>query len=74
MAANRYWSENDGCYELHFRKYDTDEVVLKFAKDGEDQRCVWYCSDDLNVHQECEFFDSIDEAKEWFEETYSENG
>ncbi len=72
MKANRRWVEHDGCYELHFEEYGNDEVVLKFVPDKKDDTCYWYVSKDLNVEADCEFFDSIEDAKETFEIMYEQ--
>lgn len=72
MKANRHWEEHNGCYELHFEQYGTDYVVLKFVPDKEDDTCYWYISKDLNVEEDCEFCDSIEDAKETFEIMYEQ--
>lgn len=67
MKANRHWVEQNGCYELHFAKFGNDEIVLKFVPSKEDKTCFWYTSEDLKVDYDCEYFDSLEEAKEEFE-------
>ncbi|MBP0983056.1 MAG: hypothetical protein J6A19_04955 [Oscillospiraceae bacterium] len=70
MKTNRQWVEQNGCYELHFAKFEKDEIVLKFVPDKEDKTCFWYVSEDLKVEYDCEYFDSLEEAKEEFELKY----
>lgn len=72
MKANRHWVEHDGCYELHFEEYGNDKIVLKFVPDKKNDTCYWYVSKDLNVEADCEFFDSIEDAKETFEIMYEQ--
>ncbi|MCM1167218.1 MAG: hypothetical protein NC299_18010 [Lachnospiraceae bacterium] len=70
--TNRYWKENDGRYELHFEQFGTDIVVLKFCRDKKDPDCYWYVSEDLNIKADCNFYESIEEAKEGFELLYEQ--
>lgn len=72
MKVNRYWKIKNGCYELHFIKYEIDEVVLKFVPDKNDNGLYWYVSEDLKVEADCERYDSIEEAKENFELLYEQ--
>lgn len=72
MKTNRYWEIKNDCYELHFIKYEIDEVVLKFAPDKNDNGLYWYVSEDLKVEADCERYDSIEEAKEDFELMYEQ--
>lgn len=70
MKSRRYWAVLNGCYELHFEKFGVYEVVLKFIPDKKDNTCFWYASKDLKVEFDCEYFDSLEEAKEEFELKY----
>lgn len=72
MKTNRYWEIKNGCYELHFIKYEIDEVVLTFTPDKNENRLYWYVSEDLNVKEDCERYDSVEEAKEDFELMYEQ--
>ena len=73
MNKNRYWSETDGCYELHFNKYYDDTVVLKFTVDNKDPTCFWFVSEEMNIEYDCEWYDSVDEAKAEFELKYEQH-
>ncbi len=72
MKTNRHWVEQNGCYELHFEKFEKDEIVLKFVPSKADKTCFWYTSEDLKVEYDCEYFDSLEEAKEEFEYMYEQ--
>lgn len=62
------WVEIDRCYELHFTPFYEDIVLLKFVQDKEDSDCWWYTSEELNEEYDCIREDSLEEAKETFEE------
>lgn len=62
------WIENNGCYELHFQPYYNDKIVLKFYVDTNDSENFWYVSNLLNIENDYIFCDSIEEAKEEFEQ------
>ena len=64
---NRYWIKNEDVYELHFRSYDDDEIILKFIQDKEDASNFIYVSDMLNVEHDEITADSVEDAMEEFE-------
>lgn len=65
---NRYWiKSNEDVYELHFRPYDDDEIVLKFIQDKEDSSNYIYVSDLLNVEHGEITANSVEDAMEDFE-------
>lgn len=67
------WVKNNQYYELHFQPYSEDNIVLTFCQDIDDKDCYWYKSELLGVEQSCEFFDSIEDAKEEFESMIEEH-
>lgn len=73
MAINRRWEENNGCYELIFNQFERDIVVLKFTVDDKDPTCFWFVSEEMNISYDCEWYDSIDDAKEEFELRYEQH-
>lgn len=64
---NRHWIKNENVYELHFRPYYDDEIILKFIQDKEDSSIFIYVSDMLNVEHDEIITDSVEEAMEEFE-------
>jgi len=70
---NRYWKDNNGVFELHFEQFYEDSIVLKFIQDEKDNTCCRYCSDLLKVEEDYEFCDTIEEAKELFEDKVREH-
>lgn len=62
------WIENNGCYELHFEPYYGDEIILNFCVDINNSERFWYCSDILKVEDDYIICDSVEEAKEEFEQ------
>lgn len=71
--ANKRWEIDGKKYELIFEKFHEEECVLSFCVDKDDPTCFWYVSDELKVECDCEFANSIDEAKEMFEEMYADH-
>lgn len=65
---NRYWSVNDGVYELHFTQFYDDKIILKFIQDKDDPDNYIYVSDLLNVEHDEEFAESVEDAMEQFED------
>ena len=47
---NRYWAETDGVYELHFEKFGTDEVILKFVQAEDDDKS--YLEDKISYYED----------------------
>lgn len=68
--ANRRWVTNGEKYDLLFTPFNDEICILSFCQDKDDPTCFWYVSESLNVEHDCEFADSIEEAKELFEEKY----
>ena len=64
----KHWEENNGVYDLIIDIYYEETVVLQFRRDKNDKECYNYISDILKVEDDCEYCDSIDEAKELFED------
>ena len=64
---NRHWIKNEDVYELHFRPYDDDEIILKFIQDKEDSTNFIYVSDMLNVEHDEVTADSVEDVMEEFE-------
>lgn len=70
---NRWWTENDGHYELHFEKYYEDTVVLSFsAVEGEEKLFIYSCAD-TGDNEEYASYESVEAAKEAFVEMYEEH-
>lgn len=76
---NRHWEQNkfndlgNPIYELHFREYYDDEMILGFVKD-EDEDDEWiYSSNFLNVEYDIIIADSVEDAMEEFEEMIIEH-
>lgn len=71
---NRYWEvgeKNDfgkECYKLHFTEFYDDEVILGFVQDEVDNDTYIYVSELLNVENDVITADSVEDAKEQFEE------
>ena len=63
---------NLGAYELHFCPFYDDEILLSFCVDKNDKTLYWFVSDLLKIEEDCQHFDSIDEAKEEFENLIAE--
>ena len=70
--ANKRWVTEGKRHELLFTPYYTEGCVLSFCQDKDDPNCFWYVSEDMKVEDDCEFADSIEEAKEMFEEMYAD--
>lgn len=68
MSKNRYWVENNGCYELHFCRSGEDTVVLSFKSLG--LPYFVYDSAEMNAIEEYTEYSSVDEAKAAFERMY----
>lgn len=64
---NRHWLKNEDVYELYFRPYDDDEIILKFIQDKEDSSNFIYVSDMLNVEHDEITADSVEDVMEEFE-------
>ena len=64
---NRHWIRNEDVYELHFRPYNDDEIILKFIQDKEDASNFIYVSDLLNVEHGEIIANSVEYAMEEFE-------
>lgn len=71
--ANKRWTTDGKKHELLFTKYYDEECVLVFCVDKDDPTCFWYVSEELKVEDNCVFADSIEEAKEMFEEMYADH-
>lgn len=72
-ANNRWWTKNDGRFELHFYRYYEDTVVLTFsAVEGEKSLFVYDCAD-TGDNEEYASYESIEAAKKGFEEMYEEH-
>ena len=76
---NRHWEQNkfndfgNPIYELHFREYYDDEMILGFVKD-EDEDDEWiYSSKFLNVEYDTIIADSVEDAMREFEEMIVEH-
>ena len=70
---NRHWIKNEDVYELHFRPYYDDEIILKFVQDKEDTNNFIYVSDMLNVEHDEITADSVEDAMEEFEHMIEEH-
>lgn len=71
---NKRWVDYANKSDLMFRKFGGDEeCVLSFTQSKEDKTCFLFVSEDLKVEYDYEFFDSVEEAKEAFEEMYAEH-
>lgn len=68
--ANKRWVTDGKKYNLLFTLFYDETCVLSFCQDKDDATCFWYVSDGLKVEDDCEFADSIEEAKELFEEIF----
>ena len=71
--ANKRWVTDGKRYELCFTPFYEEECVLSFCQDKDDPTCFWYVSDQMKVEYDCEFANSIEEAKEMFEERYADH-
>ncbi len=71
---NKHWvhADND-VYELHFTHFYDDKAILKFAEDKDEDETFVYVSDLLKVEEAYLYADSIEEAKEEFEEKVIEH-
>lgn len=70
---NKRWVDYENRYDLMFCKFGGDEeCVLSFTQSKEDKTCFLFVSKDMKVEYYYEFFDSVEEAKEAFEEKYSD--
>lgn len=76
---NRHWEQNkfndfgNPIYELHFREYYDDEMILGFVKD-EDEDDEWiYSSKLLNVEYDTIIADSVEDAMQEFEDMIIEH-
>lgn len=70
---NKRWIDYGNRSDLMFSKFGSEEeCVLSFTQRKEDKTCFLFVSEDLKVEYDYEFFDSIAEAKEAFEEMYAE--
>ena len=71
--GNKRWVTEGERHELLFRPFNDEECVLSFCQDKDDPTCFWYVSEQMKVEYDCEFADSIEEAKEMFEEMYADH-
>lgn len=69
---NKRWVTDGKKYELLFRRNGDEVCVLSFVQEIVNPTYFWFTSDELCVEYDCETADSIDEAKEIFEEKYEE--
>ena len=65
---NRYWLANDNVFELHFKQFYDDEVILKFVKDKYIPDSYIYVSELLKVEDDLIFAESVKDAMEQFED------
>ena len=76
---NRYWEVGKKnkygkeCYKLHFTEYYDDEVILEFVKDNVDTDTYIYVSELLNVENDVITAESVEDAKEQFEDMIVEH-
>lgn len=80
MYKNAYWLVNDDFFELHVKEFRSfiqfcdyrhsynDEVILKFVKNKNNPKEYFYVSDFLNVEYDIITANSIEDAKEQFED------
>ena len=70
---NKRWIDYGNRSDLMFRKFGNyEECVLSFTQSKEDETCFLFVSEDMKVEYDYEFFDSVAEAKEAFEEKYAD--
>ena len=70
---NKRWIDYGNRSDLMFSKFGNDEeCVLSFTQSKEDETCFLFVSEDMKVEYDYEFFDSVAEAKEAFEEKYAD--
>ena len=70
---NKRWVDYANKSDLMFRKFGGgEECVLSFTQSKEDETCFLFVSEDMKVEYDYEFFDSVAEAKEAFEEIYAD--
>ena len=65
---NRYWLANDNVFELHFKQFYDDEIILKFVKDKYIPDSYIYVSELLKVEDDLIFAESVKDAMEQFED------
>lgn len=65
---NRYWLAYDDVFELHFKQFYDDEIILKFVKDEYIPDSYIYVSELLKVEDDSIFADSVEDAMEQFED------
>ena len=64
---NKCWKESNGRYELTFKPFYTESVILTFKQDVSDVERFNYVSSLMRIEDDCIYADSIEEAKEEFE-------
>ena len=69
---NKRWIDYGNRSDLMFSKLGSEECVLSFTQSKEDETCFLFVSEDMKVEYDYEFFDSVAEAKEEFEEKYAD--
>ena len=70
---NKRWIDYGNRSDLMFSKFGNyEECVLYFTQSKEDETCFLFVSEDMKVEYDYEFFDSVAEAKEAFEEKYAD--
>ena len=70
---NKRWIDYGNRSDLMFSKFvNEEECVLSFTQSKEDETCFLFVSEDMKVEYGYEFFDSVAEAKEAFEEKYAD--
>ena len=70
MYCNRRWIENEGCYILEFRAYDSWVEILRMQKVKDEDNCWIYTSDIMHVEYDYIFEDNIECAKDTCEKMY----
>ena len=65
---NRYWLANGNVFELHFKQFYDDQIILKFVKDEYIPDSYIYVSELLKVEDDSIFADSVEDAMEQFED------